>query len=133
MSILADGTTVTFNDGAASAYVAVPDIISFNPPEGEIGEYDGTALTSTAGIMIKKPKSRMEPGTWDYTAFYSDAEYLRVVAARGVEKSHKITYPDTKIDTIPGFIKSVKRLEGQNQEPMKMSVTIQITNLVVRT
>lgn len=133
MSILADGSVLQVNDGASNAYVDIPGVISFVPPESEFGEYDDTALDSTDGIMIKEPKSRAEPGTFSWVMKYSDTEYERLLALKGVKKSFKITYPDSSVDTIPAFIKKPERQEAQNQEPMRVTVTCQVTGLVVRT
>lgn len=132
MPILADGTDLAVNDGASSAYADITGVLSFVPPDAEMAEYDSTHLNSTAGIMTKKPKSRAEPGVFTFSMWYDETEYERLIGLRGTEKNFRITYPDSSVDTIPGFIRKVTREEAVNQEPMKMSVTVQITGAVTR-
>lgn len=132
MPILADGTDIAVNDGASSAYVDITGVISFTPPNPEVGEYDSTHLNSTAGTMTKKPKSRAEPDRMSITMWYDESEYERLIGLRGTEKNFKITYPDSSIDTFAGFIRSVVRQESQNQEPMKMVVNIQNQGAITR-
>jgi len=131
---LADGTGLTINDGAANAATAVPGIITITPPSSEMGEYDATALDSTAGTMVKEPKSRTEPGTMSWTMFKTHAQYDRLCAHRdaGTKKSFVLTYPDTETDTWTGFIRKVDTVEAQNQEPVKLTVTVQVCGLVTR-
>jgi hypothetical protein len=130
---LADGCVFSVNDGTAGAHAAITGVITITPPASETGEWDATALDSTAGTMIKKPKSRAEPGTMSWTMFNDGTEYARLKALQGTEKEFKLTYPNSKIDTWDGFIRKVEQTELQNQEPAKITVTVQVKGLVVRT
>jgi hypothetical protein len=129
---LADGTTLQVDDGASSAYVAITQVLTITPPSEEVGGYDATTLTSTAGTMVKAPLSRKEPGTFGWSMWNDATEKLRMMSLRGVAHNFKITYPNSAVDTIPGWISKVETDELENQSPGKLKVTVMISGAVTR-
>jgi hypothetical protein len=130
---LADGTILQINDGASNAYANVTGVLTITPPAPKVGVYDATALDTAAGSLVKKPLSRSDPGQMSWTMWNDATEYARLILIRGVEKSIKITYPNTKIDTFPVSISVVETGEMQNQDPSKLTVQVDVLGPVVRT
>jgi hypothetical protein len=130
---LADGTTLQIDDGASNAFTLCVNVLTITPPGEEVGGYDSTHLTSTAGTLTKEPLSRADPGTFQWTAWNDSAEKTRLVGLRGTKKNFKITYPNAKVDTIPGWIQKVETKELQNQSPSEIVVTVMISGTITRT
>jgi hypothetical protein len=133
---LGSGTTATIDDGASSAHVAIPGLLSVTAPDPEIGSYDDTDLSSTPGTLVKAPLSRAEPGSISLRMKYTAAQFtrfelLRAEAATGVLSELKVTWPDAEVTTADGWVSKVTKSEVQNQERMEMTVTFVCSELPV--
>lgn len=135
MASLGDTTTITVNDGASNAYVAVTGVIDFDPPSDAKKLIDVTALDSTAGTMVKMAGTRAEPGQWSFRVFQSTTERTRFggLYANGTSKTYKVTYPDATIDSVDCYVLEVKTSKIENQSPIEFMVTLGSTSKVTRT
>lgn len=130
MPMLADGTVMSINDGASSAYVAIPGVLTITPPNAVLKKYDATALDSPAGTDVMAPGTRAAPGELKFTMFYLAAQDARLKGLRGTAKNIKLVYPDTEEKVFAGWVESVEWSTMENQKPTELTVTFPLSVVV---
>lgn len=123
------GTTLEINDGSASAFVDVANLITVDPPDAEIQVAESKRLDLSGGLLGKVAATK-DPGQFTYQYEYDSTEYSRHDGLKGTSKSFKITPNGGTARTIPGFIVSNKQDAVEADGIMTVTVTVQVNGAV---
>lgn len=136
--MLGDTTTLSINDGGtgggSGAHTAVTGLKDITPPKPMVQRIKQTPLNENPGREVYVYGTRVELGEFSFTLFYSYIEWDRLndhMEAR-TSRDYKITYPDTKTDTITGTITSVEKSKIENGVPVEITCTVSLDAAVVR-
>ena len=136
MAQIGYGSKVEINDGVASAFVEVSNLVSIKPPAEKVTVVPSKKLNGTSRTNTSVPGMN-EPGEFQFTYEYTDTEFDRIEALRRdatthkpLNKSFKITIEDETADTvktISGFVTSNEMDNVEAESITMVTVTVQLT------
>jgi hypothetical protein len=130
------GAKIEINDGAASAFVVVDDLVNLQVPEAEFGTTDSKLLNQSSDKTIRKLVTMMDPGEFTFQYEFSAVKKARLDALKGVAKSYKITLLSdgataTYVVTAPGILRSNKMDQTEPDVIQMATATVVVTGPVV--
>lgn len=85
--------TLTVNDGSAAAQQPFAFPISISCPFSEVGKVDRSYLGMATKDKLYSP-TLWDNGEMEFEIQYTKADYQRLLALKGVEKTWVVTFPD---------------------------------------
>lgn len=127
MSTIGLGSTLEINDGAASAFVDVTNLVDIDPPDDVMGAAESKRLDLASDTITAVPTVK-NPGEFSFTYEYDDGtEFDRIDALKGVAKSFKFTPNGGTAKTVPGFVTSNKMNQVVADQIMTATTTVRVT------
>lgn len=132
MATLGWGGTIEINDGASNTFVAVPDVITIDPPAEVTGVVERRLLGLANRVITAKPGMK-NPGEFTYSFEQTTEERNRHDTLRADQtiKNFKITVQDDDgsdlVKTYPGFITTVKTEALEDEKITVCAVTVRVT------
>lgn len=130
MPVIGLGAKLEVDDGVASAFVEIDDIMNLQVPDDEFGSVESKRLNMDTDKTIRMLPTMANPGEFQFQYEFSGTKKDRLDALKGVEKNWKVTLPDdpsgTWTKTVPGFVKSNKldQVEPDQIETVTCVVTV---------
>lgn len=107
MSAIGWDGTLSVNDGVAAAQVAIPDVVTIDPPAMETQIVESKRLDLTDRV-IEKVKSLRDPGTWSFQVEHEPDLYDRLLDLVDNTNTYIITTSDGTIITTSSIMTKAK-------------------------
>ncbi len=128
-----EGTVLQVNDGTASAYEAIADVLNIDPPDNTVIEIDRNRLSVTT-MTEKAFSGRLELGQLSFTYEADATAYSRIEALKKVSKGYKvITAGTNQTLAFTGILLSNKRQGIQGQVIDSAVATVRLVSLITLT
>lgn len=131
---------LSVDDGASNAEQFFTTAVKINLPAREVGEYEDMTLHTSTKNRTFKP-TLIDNGNVNAEAYFSKAEYARLVALLGVEgKTWKLYSPDEDgatatltpgVYTLVGFLKSIGEVSFEKPTEIKVPFTLRVNSISV--
>jgi len=123
--------TVHINDGSASAYVIVDNLVDFDPPDPVLGTVESKRLTLPSNVLVEVPtifKAGQAKLKWQF----GQANWTRMDGLRTnmTKKNFKFTVNDDTSTTVvicAGYVTSNKRMKVEADKIQEVESTITLT------
>ena len=92
--VIGFSASISVNDGASAAQQAFAEPIMISVPFGEVATIDASHMAMSSRNRLKIV-GLTDPGHLSFEGIFKKADYLRLVALKGVAKVWLITAPDT--------------------------------------
>jgi hypothetical protein len=120
------GTTLFVDDGGGNSFVAIPDVVSIDPPAEEIQIAESKRLDLTNNGLIGKVVATRDGGTWSFTYEYTNTLYARIEALKGLSKNFRITPNGGTQRSTPGIVTQNKQNEIAADGIMTCTATVTV-------
>lgn len=140
MPLIGFRARLSVNDGASNAEQFFTTAVKIGLPAREVGEYEDLTLHTATKNRSFKP-TLVDNGTLNAEAYFSKAEYARLVALLGVEgKTWKLYSPDEDgatatltpaVYTLAGFLKGVGEVTFEKPTEIKVPFTLRVNSVSV--
>lgn len=129
MSVIGLGDKVEINDGAASAYVIVDDVVDIDVPDAMLGAAVSKRLNS--GGTLTKVSTVRDPGELKFTWEFNQAQMTRLNNLKGTAKNFKVTMLDPAnssfVRICAGFIQQNKPTKIVADEIKEVETTVMLS------
>lgn len=132
------GAVIQVNDGAASAYVAIDDLVNLNVPDDEFGVVESKRLNQSSDKLIRKVVTMKDAGEFSFQYEFSAVKKARLDALKGTEKGFKIILQSdgataTWTASFNGIIRSNKIDQVEPDQIQMTTCTVVVTGPITIT
>lgn len=131
--IFGEGSSLEVNDGSASAYVAIDDVLTIDPPDNTVIEIERNRLSVTT-MTEKAFSGRLELGTLSFTYEIDATSYSRIELLKKVSKGWKFKNSGTnQTMAFTGVLTANKKNGVAGQTIDSATATVRLTSLITLT
>lgn len=123
-----EGTSLEVNDGEASAYVAIADVIDISPPGQMATAIDRKRLSVTS--LKERFSGIPDPGEMTFNYEWEYANWTRIAALFKVSKSYRITFPGYGRMAFTAELREHRPASVQGETIISVAATLMLTSLV---
>lgn len=138
MPVIGLGDKIQVDDGAASAFVDIDDVVNLNVPDDEFGVVESKRLNQDTDKLIGKVLTMKDAGEFTFQYEFSAVKKARLDALRGTTKNFKIILisdgaTTTWTATFPGAIRANKNEQVAPDEIKLATCTVVVMGPIVIT
>lgn len=120
--------TVHIDDGASNAYVAIDNLVDYEPPDEVLQTVESKRLNLPSDVIVEVP-TVFKAGTTKIRQYLGQVAFARMEALRRAKtkKNFKYTVPDdedTTVVIVAGFITSNKRMKVEVDKIQEFETTV---------